>query len=78
MEKNKVKFHLEKVYNFVLDNYEIKVCRDGLEPQYFAMAKKDICLVTVVANALACQFDNANLANGESVEFELTMKVNRK
>lgn len=76
--EHKVKFHLEKVYNFIKKDFEIKVCRDGLDPQYFDMAKKEICLVSVVANTLACQFDNAMLANGESVEFELTMKINRK
>lgn len=76
--EHKVKFHLENVYNNIKKDFEIKVCRDGLDPQYFDMAKKDICLVAVVANALACQFDNAILAKGESVEFELTVKVNRK
>lgn len=76
--ERKVKFHLEKVYNFVKKDFEIKVCRDGLDPQYFDMGSKDICLVAVVANTLACQFDNAILANGESVEFELTVKINRK
>ena len=76
--EHKVKFHLENVYNDIKKDFEIKVCRDGLDPQYFDMAKKDICLVAVVANALACQFDNAILAKDESVEFELTVKVNRK
>lgn len=76
--EHKVKFHLENVYNYIKRDFEIKVCRDGLDPQYFDMAKKDICLAAVVANTLACQFDNAILAKGESVEFELTVKVNRK
>lgn len=76
--EQKVKFHLEKVYNFIKKDFEIKVCRDGLDPQYFDMAKKDICLVAVIANTFSCQFDNAMLDNGESVEFELKMKINRK
>lgn len=76
--EHKVKFHLEEVFNYTKRDFEIKVCRDGLSPQYFDMAKKDICLAAVIANTLAVQFDKAILAKGESVEFELTVKVNGK
>lgn len=76
--ERRVKFHLEKVYNPVSGYNEMVVCREGLSDQRFAMAKKDICLVAVVANTLSCLFDNAILEDGESVEFELTIKINRK
>lgn len=76
--EHKVNFRLVKVFNSYRKEFEIHVIRDGLSIQRFAMAKKDICLVAFVANTLSCQFDNANLADGESVEFKLKMKINRK
>lgn len=76
--ERKVKFRLEKAYNSILGHDEVVVCREGLCDHRFALAKKDICLVAVIANTLAVQFENAILADGESVEFELTMKINRK
>jgi hypothetical protein len=76
--ERKVKFRLEKEYNKRLGDWDVVVHREGLGTQRFAMAKKEICLVAVLANTFSCQFDNAILADGESVEFELKMKINRK
>ena len=78
MEEKKVKFRLESVINEQFNVWECVIHREGMEPMRVGLAKKDICLAAVVANTLACQFDGAILTEGESIEFELTMKINRK
>lgn len=75
MVEKKVKFHLERVYNEELGVWECVVLRQGMEPQRVGVAKKDIALVAIVANAMSCQFDNVELSENVYFEYELTVKI---
>lgn len=76
--ERKVKFSLERVYNEELCVWECVVHREGLEPMRIGLAKKDIALVAIVANSMSVQFEEMELRESDNLEFELTVKVNRK
>lgn len=76
MVKRKVKFRLEEVYNEELKVWECVVHRQGMETQRVGVAKKDIALVAIVANAMSCQFDRLSFRECNNLEFELTLKYN--
>lgn len=78
MEEKKVKFRLERVKNKEFGVWECVVHRENMEPMRVGLAKKDIALVALVANTMSCVFDNVTLRGRDNIEFELTVKVNRK
>lgn len=73
----KVKFKLERVYNPEAHAMQVVIHRDGMSPQHLPLAKKDIALVTIVANSLASVLDYTNVWEDSAVEYELTAKVLR-
>lgn len=74
----RVIFRLEKVYNADLGVYECVIHRQNMSTVRSGMDKKDIVLVATVANTMACIFDDLDLKERETLEFELTCKINRK
>lgn len=76
--EGKVKFRLERVWNEELGVMECVIHREGMESMRSRMAKKDIILVATVANTMSSLFDSLVLQEGDNLEFELTVKVNRK
>ena len=78
MEKKKVTFRLERVYNEELGVWECVVHRRKFGPMRIGLAKKDIALVAIIANTMSCLFDSLELRENDNLEFEVTVKVNRK
>lgn len=76
--ERKVKFRLEREINEEFNVWECVIHREGMEPIRTRMARKDIVLVSTVANTMSCIFDDVALRDNDDIEFELTVKVNRK
>lgn len=73
--ERKVKFRLERVYNEEFGFWECIIHRQGMVTIHTGMAKKDIVLVSAVANTMSCVFDSLVLLECGNVEFELTVKT---
>lgn len=76
--ERKVRFRVGRVKNKVFGVWECVIHREGMTPLVIGLAKKDIALVAVVANTMSCMFDNVALRESDNIEFELTVKINRK